>query len=114
MASSDSRKLERTKYPGIYKRGRTALRRPLEGPRQVTQAPVPHLRARARVQRQARRRAAADAPTGSAWRTYYDRWIDSYRGRTSRGLEDTTRELYRRTAQHHLLPYLIARERCAT
>jgi integrase len=42
---------------------------------------------------------------------YFDGWIDSYRGRTSRGLEDTTRELYRRTAEHHLLPYRIARLR---
>ena len=110
MASSDSRKLERTKYPGIYKRsdglyvvrwkdrGRSrkrlfrtlALAREFKGKLDGGQRQTPS------------RERVAD---------HFDRWIDSYRGRTSRGLEDTTRELYRRTAEHHLLPYQIARER---
>lgn len=40
---------------------------------------------------------------------YYDRWLPGYRGRTSRGLEDSTRREYRISFEHHILPLPIAR-----
>ncbi|MGH2741823.1 MAG: phage integrase central domain-containing protein, partial [Thermoleophilaceae bacterium] len=42
---------------------------------------------------------------------YYETWIDSYTGRTSRGLEDTSREEYRRSFTLHVQPLAIARLR---
>lgn len=43
--------------------------------------------------------------------TYYGRWLPNYRGRTSRGLEDSTRREYRVSFEHHILPFPIAHER---
>jgi len=42
---------------------------------------------------------------------YYEGWIDSYRGRTSRGLEDTTRDEYRRSFELHVRPFGLSRQR---
>jgi integrase len=39
-------------------------------------------------------------------RAYYGDWIDSYRGRTARGLEDTTRREYRTSFERHVLPLI--------
>lgn len=39
-------------------------------------------------------------------RAYYQDWIDSYRGRTRRGLEDTTRREYRTSFERHVLPQI--------
>jgi hypothetical protein len=36
---------------------------------------------------------------------YAHNWIDSYRGRTARGLSDRTRRAYRRDMQRHVVPY---------
>jgi integrase len=110
MAQRDSLKLERTKYPGIYKRS--------DGPyivrwkdRGKSRKRLFRTLALAREFKGKLDGGQRQTPSRERVADYYDRWIDSYRGRTSRGLEDTTRELYRRTAEHHLLPYPIARER---
>ena len=42
---------------------------------------------------------------------YFEGWIDSYRGRTSKGLDDATREEYARSFKLHILPMTIARIR---
>lgn len=39
---------------------------------------------------------------------YFPRWLDGYRGRTSRGLEDTTRREYKTSFRLHILPLPIA------
>jgi integrase len=36
---------------------------------------------------------------------YADRWIENYRGRTSRGFEETTRERYREEVERRIKPY---------
>lgn len=43
--------------------------------------------------------------------SYYERWPPAYRGRTSRGLDESTRREYRISFQHHILPLAIARMR---
>lgn len=43
--------------------------------------------------------------------SYYERWLPAYRGRTSRGLDESTRREYRISFQHHILPLAIARIR---
>ena len=40
---------------------------------------------------------------------YYETWIDSYRGRTSRGLEDSTRREYEISFRLHIVPLPISR-----
>ena len=55
--------------------------------------------------------AAKQPTTGQTVADYYDGWIDSYRGRTARGLEATTRDEYRRSFKLHVLPFPIAREK---
>jgi len=42
---------------------------------------------------------------------YYAKWLPSYRGRTRRGLEESTRRGYRISFEHHILPLPIARIR---
>jgi len=42
---------------------------------------------------------------------YYEGWIDGYRGRTARGLEEATRREYRTSFRLHILPLGIARLR---
>ena len=40
---------------------------------------------------------------------YYEGWIDGYRGRTTRGVQDSTTRAYRISFEHHILPLPIAR-----
>ena len=102
MAQQDSRKLERTKYPGIYKRSdgfyvvmyrhrgkqhkkvcRTlALAREFKNQGGTTKAPE----------------------SKQTVESYGATWIDFYRGRTARGLDDETRSQYRRSLDHHITP----------
>jgi integrase len=42
---------------------------------------------------------------------YYEGWIDSYRGRTARGLQESTRREYEISFRLHILPLSIARMR---
>lgn len=42
---------------------------------------------------------------------YFEMWLPSYRGRTSKGLDDATREEYARSFRLHILPLTIARIR---
>lgn len=46
------------------------------------------------------------APSRETIRGFYKGWIDSYRGRTKRGLEDTTRSEYRSSFDLHVLPLI--------
>lgn len=42
---------------------------------------------------------------------YFPGWLENYRGRTSRGLEESSRREYEISFQHHILPLPIARTR---
>ena len=42
---------------------------------------------------------------------YYEGWLPSFRGRTSRGLDDSTRGEYEASFRLHVLPLKIARLR---
>ena len=110
MAQQDSRKLERTRYPGIYRRsdGAYVVRWKHRG---RSHKRICRTLALAREFKGKLDGGERQAPSRARVADYFDGWIERYRGRTSRGLEDTTRELYRRTAEHHILPYPIAHER---
>lgn len=119
---ADDRKLERTSEPGIYRRHAGGCKR---GTR--CKCPYVHVwRDRGRQHKQlfatfelarehkgqmtsgaTRRRPLASAAIGA----YYETWLPGYRGRTSRGLEETTRQEYETSFRLHILPYPIARLR---
>ncbi len=119
---ADARKLERTSEPGIYRRHTgtcSQLRR--------CKCPYVHVwRDRGRQHKQVfatfdlarehkgkmtsgavRRRPLASATVGG----YYETWLPNYRGRTARGLEESTRQEYETSFRLHILPYSIARLR---
>jgi integrase len=103
-----SAKLERTATPGIYKRGS----------RYVVVFRDPYGRQRKRAARtlaEARELKAtftADVKRGEyralskvTFVEYAGEWIDSYAGRTSRGIRDATRDDYRKTIEHEAIPF---------
>lgn len=53
------------------------------------------------------RRAAGDSrPTSrEAFEDYAREWLDTYRGRTARGLAERTRRTYRRDIERHVIPF---------
>jgi integrase len=104
VAQKDSRKEERTKYPGIYLRsdGAYLVRFKDRG------------RSRKRVFRtMALAREFKGQIDGGGGRksesretvsSYSAGWIESYRGRTVRGLDEATRIEYRRSLDRHITP----------
>ena len=96
-------KMERTSTPGIYKRGGRYVivwqrrgRQHKSYHRTITEA------------REAKgRRAAGDRRPVSRepFEEYATRWLDTYRGRTSRGLSERTRRTYRRDLKRWAIPH---------
>ena len=118
---SDTRKLETTSHPGIYRRHSNECESPRKG---CACQYVVRWKHRGKSHKRYFRTLALarefkgkldggerQAPTRQSVADYFEEWIDRYRGRTSRGLEQTTRDLYRRSFEHHVLRYPIARMR---
>jgi integrase len=94
--------MERTRHPGIYKRGsryvvvwRHRGKQHKEFFRTLAEA------REAKGQRQSGDRRPRSRVN---FEDYFQRWIDSYAGRTARGFSDTTRPEYRRPIEQHALP----------
>ena len=109
MAQQDSRKLVRTKEPGVYKRGAQYVVR-------WKHRGQSHKRyfdtfSEAREFKRTLNGAAKQPTTRETVLDYYEKWISSYRGRTARGLEETTRDEYRRSFELHVRPFALGRER---
>ncbi len=111
-------KLKRTRTPGIFLRHLTDC----EGGRCDCRAYVVVWRHRGRQHtatfstlaeaREAKgSRAAGDTRPASRepFEAYARRWIDTYRGRTARGLADRTRRLYRRDLERWAIPFFGGR-----
>jgi integrase len=96
-------RLERTKTPGIYKRGdRYVVVWRYRG-RQFKSSH--RTLAEAREAKGKRQRDAAP-PSRVRFDDYAERWVDEYRGRTKRGMiSDSTRVGYRRAVADHLAPH---------
>src|SRR4051794_29278838 len=98
--SSASPKLERTSYPGIYKRG-TGKRggKPyvvIFRHRGKQHKSFHRTLAEAKEAKGERDHRQAGAPPARVtFENYARAWVESYPGRTSRGLSDTTRGSYR-------------------
>jgi hypothetical protein len=119
---SDRRTLQRTKTPGIY-------RRHAESCHNGARCGCPYVvvwKSRGRQHKQLfasyelAREHKGKMTSGTNTRRslspqtvadYYDGWFPRYRGRTSRGLEQSTRSVYEISFRHHILPTAIARIR---
>jgi integrase len=97
-------KMRRTRYPGIFKRGRRYVvvwrhrgRQRKESFRTIAEAREAQGRRRMPGERQ--------PPTRQWFEDYAMRWLDTYQGRTARGLSDTTRADYRRSIEAYAIPF---------
>ena len=117
----DGRKLEKTTVPGVYRRHAENCRRP-----RVCGCPYvvvwkvggkQHKQMFAKMEEAREHKRKIGGP-GTASRQplsketvagYYEGWIDGYRGRTTRGVQDSTTRAYRISFEHHILPLPIAR-----
>jgi hypothetical protein len=110
MPTKDSRNIpEKTREPGVYKRGGQYLVRWKY--RGESQKRFFATFSEAREFKRSLSGAAKQPTTNHRVIDYYEGWIDSYRGRTARGLEDTTRDAYRRRFELHVRPFGMARQR---
>lgn len=102
-------KMERTRYPGIFKRGskyvvtwRYGGSVKKESFRTIGEAKA----AQGRRRQQDGRRP----DTNERFEDYARRWMETYRGRTGRGLADSTRESYQRAMRVYAIPFFGRRK----
>lgn len=110
VPSGDPRKLVPVpKNPGVYRRGRryVVVVRGADG-KQVKRfcRTLAEARAKRADLTANAKRGEEIRETKETVRSYYERWIDTYAGRTSRGLRDSTRDGYRQMMETHVLPAL--------
>jgi len=97
-------KMERTRYPGIYKRGSRYVITWRHRGKQHKESFRTLAEAR---EAQGKRRQVGEkrAYSRASFEEYALAWIDSYGGRTVRGLSDSTRSQYRRSMELYALPF---------
>src|ERR1700726_3212889 len=117
MAAKDQRKLERTSVPGVFRRHAESCKRngrcacpyvviwKQRGEQHKQYFPTFEL-ARARKGGLASGKAPRRPQTAKTIEEYYNEWLPSYRGRTARGLEETTRDEYEISFRLHVLPFI--------
>jgi len=95
-------KLEKTRYPGIYRRGtRYVITWEYRG-QQHKESFATLTEAR---EAKGNRNAGEKRPRSRVrFGDYFDEWIETYAGRTSRGFSETTRPEYRRPITTHAMP----------
>jgi integrase len=101
--TSDTRKLVKTKHAGIFEKGDRYQVRYRHHGRQVAKS--------FRTLSEAKRfKGTVDSgearPSASTpFKTYATEWLDSYKGRTSKGLTQTTKDGYRDAVERLAIPY---------
>lgn len=103
-ASKRAPGMERTKYPGIYRRGPSYVVVWRHRGRQHKQA-YPTL-AQARAAKGARQAGETEPQDRLTFAAYAKEWITTYTGRTGRGLSDSTRADYERSLRLYAIPVL--------
>lgn len=94
-------KLEKTRYPGIYKRGSRYVIVWEHRGRQHKESFASLAEAR---EAKGRRQAGERRPVSRIrFDAYFEQWIKTYAGRTSRGFSETTRPEYERPIRAHAL-----------
>src|SRR5436190_21600604 len=97
-----SLKMERTRIPGIYKRGSRYVVVWRHRGKQHKKSFRMFSEAR---EAKAKRDSGDRRPVSRAtFAEYFSEWIESYAGRTSRGFSETTRPEYRRPIEQHAKP----------
>src|SRR5262245_61297111 len=96
-------KMVRTNTPGVYHKGNRWMVTWQDGGRQRKES----FRTYAEAREAKARRSGGDRRKVHRVKlgVYADRWIVNYRGRTSRGFEETTRERYREEVECRIKPY---------
>lgn len=95
--------LQRTDTPGVYRRGESYVTAWRAGGRQ-RKATFGTL-AEAKRAKRAHDRGERVAPVGVRFEQYAAEWIETYRGRTRRGLARSTRADYRRSLELYAIPF---------
>lgn len=96
--------MERTRHPGIYKRGSRYVVVWRHRGRQHKS--FHRTLAEAREAQGERRRTGERAPaTRASFEDYAREWLSTYGGRTGRGLSETSRDAYRRSLEQHVIPF---------
>jgi len=94
-------KMKRTRTPGIYKRGGRYV---VVWRHRGKQHKSFHRTYEEAREAKGRRQAGDSRPASKVrFSDYFDEWIESYAGRTARGLADRSRDLYRRAINDHAL-----------
>src|SRR3954451_9188148 len=96
-----------TRYPGIFRRGERYCFRINGRGRWATVDTLKEAQDGQRTGNPADRRAASRQSFGA----YALEWIVSYRGRTSRGFDQGTRDGYKRALERYAIPYFDTRRR---
>lgn len=104
-SGTPSTALQRTDTPGIYRRGdkSVAVWRTSGQQRKVTYATL----GEARSAKAAHARSEGPPAAESRFEQYAADWIETYRGRTRRGLTRSTRADYRRSLARYAVPYFM-------
>lgn len=100
-----ARRLERTRYPGIYRRGSKYVVTWRHRGRQHKQT-YPTLTAAREAKRERQAGETRPGATRITLATYAREWLETYNGRTGRGIAETTRKDYRRSLETYVLPEL--------
>ncbi len=107
--------MERTRHPGIYKRGSryVVIYRPAGKQRKESAGTLAEAR-KLRAARQADvARGEFHEATRLTFRQYAEEWVDRYQGR-GRGFREGTRDEYRRVLERYAFPYFDERLRRRT
>lgn len=101
-----SRKLVKTRHPGIFKRGSSyvVIWYDNDGKQRKESKPSLTLAMEFQGQRRARGMARIASPQ-DRFEDYAPRWLESYVGRTSRGISEATRDAYRRALDNRVIPF---------
>lgn len=95
-------KLEKTRYPGIYRRGSRLVITWEHRGKQHKESFGSMSEAR---EEKGKRDSGEKRPKSRVrFGTYFPKWIKSYAGRTSRGFSESTRREYRRPIETHAVP----------
>lgn len=119
---ADERRLERTSAPGVYRRHASGCKRNgrCRCPYVVTWKQEGRSRKQMFATFELAREHKSKLASGMTTRRplssqtvadYYARWFKDYRGRTSRGLDLSTRRGYEISFRRHILPLAVARKR---
>jgi len=94
----DERKLEKTKTPGVYRRGKSYVVIYRAGGRQRKEfaGTLDEARRIKRERETDRDRGELQERTTVTFRAYLEEWVERYRGQGRRGFRESTREEYRR------------------